>query len=410
MNSLKSLAGLVLGVAMTCAPAVAGEIVLNSDQSDPAPKKAMEQLIADFEKANPGVTVKWNNFDHEGYKAAIRNFLTADPPDVAAWYAGNRMAPFVKAGLFEDVTDVWTANGLDDQLKSAASALTIDGKKWGVPYTYYQWGIYYRKDVFAKEGITPPKNWEELMAACAKLKADGITPFAIGTKALWPTGGWFDYLDLRVNGYEFHMDLTAGKVPYTDPKVKAVFAKWAELVKPGYFLENHAALYWQDAIPQFVQGKAAMYLMGNFAVAPMKDGGLKEDQIGFLQFPEITAGLPMAEDAPTDTFHIPSGAKNKDDARKFLAFLASPGAQTKMNDILGQLPVNNTSAKPSDPFLEAGFIMLSNAHGLAQFYDRDAPAEMAKAGMEGFQEFMVKPDKIDAILDRLEKARQKIYK
>lgn len=176
MNSLKSLAGLVLGVAMTCAPAVAGEIVLNSDQSDPAPKKAMEQLIADFEKANPGVTVKWNNFDHEGYKAAIRNFLTADPPDVAAWYAGNRMAPFVKAGLFEDVTDVWTANGLDDQLKSAASALTIDGKKWGVPYTYYQWGIYYRKDVFAKEGITPPKNWEELMAACAKLKADGITP------------------------------------------------------------------------------------------------------------------------------------------------------------------------------------------------------------------------------------------
>lgn len=181
-------------------------------------------------------------------------------------------------------------------------------------------------------------------------------------------------------------------------------------MKPGYFLENHAALDWQDAIPQFVQGKAAMYLMGNFAVAPMKDGGLKEDQIGFLQFPEITAGLPMAEDAPTDTFHIPSGAKNKDDARKFLAFLASPGAQTKMNDILGQLPVNNTSAKPSDPFLEAGFIMLSNAHGLAQFYDRDAPAEMAKAGMEGFQEFMVKPDKIDAILDRLEKARQKIYK
>ncbi len=35
--------------------------------------------------------------------------------------------------------------------------------------------------------------------------------------------------------------------------------------------------------------------------------------------------------------------------------------------------------------------MLSNAYALAQFYDRDAPAEMAKAGMEGFQEFMVKP-------------------
>jgi multiple sugar transport system substrate-binding protein len=408
-----NLAGLaaaaVTALAMTTS-AMAGEIVLNSDQSDPAPKKAMEELIANFEKANPDIKVKWNNFDHEGYKSAINNFLKANPPDVAAWYAGNRMAPQVKAGLFEDVTDVWEKNGLNDQLKSAAPSMTIDGKKWGVPYTYYQWGIYYRPDVFKTAGVEVPKNWAELVAACAKLKAAGIAPFAIGTKALWPTGGWFDYMNLRVNGYQFHMDLTAGKVAWTDAKVKAVFDKWAEIVKPGYYIENHAALDWQDAMPQFVQGKAAMYLMGNFAVAPMMAGGLKEDQIGFMQFPEITAGIPMAEDAPTDTFHIPSGAKNKDDAKKFLAFVASADAQTKLNATLGQLPVNSGSAKPSDKFLSAGFAMLSSAAGLAQFFDRDAPAEMAKAGMEGFQEFMVNPDRQDAILTRLEAVRAKVYK
>jgi multiple sugar transport system substrate-binding protein len=410
MKLLKGLTGLLMGYALTASAAFAGEIVLNSDQSDPAPKKAMEQLIAGFEAKNPDVKVKWNNFDHEGYKSAIRNFLTADAPDVVAWYAGNRMEPFVKAGLFEDVTDVWTANDLDNQLKSAAPSMTIDGKKWGIPYTYYQWGIYYRSDIFKDKDITPPKTWAELVAACAKLKSAGITPFAIGTKGLWPTAGWFDYLDLRVNGYQFHMDLTAGKVPYSDPRVKAVFEKWGELVKPGYFLENHAALDWQNALPQLVQGKAAMYLIGNFAVQNMKDGGLKEEQIGFLPFPEITAGLPEAEDAPTDTFHIPSGAKNKVDAKKFLAYLASPDAQTAINETLGQLPVNNKASKPGDKFLEAGFTMLAGAHGLAQFYDRDAPAEMAKAGMEGFQEFMVKPDKLDAILDRLDKVRARVYK
>ena len=410
MTVFKLFGAFALGTMLTTSMAFAGELVINSDQSDPAPKKAMEELIADFQTKNPDIKVKWNNFDHEGYKSAIRNFLTADAPDVVAWYAGNRMEPFVKAGLFEDVSDVWAANGLDDQLKSASASMTIDGKKWGVPYTYYQWGIYYRADIFKDKGIEPPKTWAELLAACEKLKAAGVTPFAIGTKALWPTGGWFDYLDLRVNGYEFHMDLTSGKVPYTDPKVKAVFEKWGELVKAGYFLENHAALDWQDAIPQLVQGKAAMYLMGNFAVATMKDGGLKEDQIGFLQFPEITAGIPMSEEAPTDTFHIPSGAKNKDDAKKFLAYLASPEAQTKMNETLGQLPVNNKATKPTDKFLDAGFTMLSGAHALAQFYDRDAPADMAKAGMEGFQEFMVKPDKLDAILERLEKVRARVYK
>lgn len=407
---LKSaLFGAAAGMLLT-APVLAGELVINTDTTDPAPKKAFEDLISDFEAANPGIKVKWNNFDHEGYKSSIRNFLTADAPDLANWYAGNRMAPFVKAGLFEDVSDVWKENGLDDTLKSAAASMTIDGKKWGVPYTYYQWGIYYRKDIFEKQGIAVPKTWDELKAACAKLKAAGIAPFAIGTKPLWPTGGWFDYMDLRVNGYEFHMDLTSGKVPYTDPKVKAVFAKWAELVKPGYYVKNHAALEWQDAVPLFVQGKAAMYLMGNFAVDVMKNGGLKPEQIGFMQFPEITPGLPMAEDAPTDTIHIPSGAKNKEDAKKFLAFLAKPETQTKMNATLGQLPVNNKSEKPNDPFLEQGFTMLSNAYALAQFYDRDASAEMAKAGMEGFQQFMVKPDNVDKILDKLEKTRARLAK
>jgi multiple sugar transport system substrate-binding protein len=408
MKIFKGLSGLALGFALTASTALAGEIVLNSDQSDPAPKKAMEELIAGFEAANPGIKVRWNNFDHEGYKSAIRNFLTADPPDVAAWYAGNRMAPFVKAGLFEDVTDLWDKEGLNDSLKSAAASMTIDGRKWGVPYTYYQWGIYYNKDVYKKVGVSEPKNWDEFVANCEKFNAAGIDCLTTGTKALWPGAGIFDYINMRTNGYEFHMDLTAGKVAWTDDKVKATFANWARIVP--YITRNHAAIDWQDAAALLVQGKAANYVMGNFAVATFKDGGMTNDNLGFMVFPEITPGIPRAEEAPTDTFHIPSGAKNKEDAKKFLAYLASPEAQTKMNAILGQLPVNNKATAADDPFLKAGFEELSSAYALAQFFDRDAPAEMAKAGMEGFQEFMVKPDKVDAILERLEKVRQKVYK
>jgi multiple sugar transport system substrate-binding protein len=407
MNYLKSLSGLALGLALSTTTVLAGEIVLNSDQSDPAPKKAMEELIADFQAANPGITVKWNNFDHEGYKSAIRNFLTADAPDVAAWYAGNRMAPFVKAGLFEDVTDVWAANDLDAQLKSAAASMTIDGKKWGVPYTYYQWGIYYNKDVYKKVGAVEPKTWAEFIANCEKFKAAGIDCLTTGSKALWPIAGIFDYINMRTNGYEFHMDLTAGKVKWTDPKVKAAFAEWAKVVP--YTTANHAAIDWQDAAALIVQGKAANYVMGNFSVATFKQGGMTNDNLGFLVFPEITAGVPRAEEAPTDTFHIPSGAKNKEDAKKFLAYVASPAAQTKMNATLGQLPVNNKATAADDPFIKAGFEELSSAYALAQFFDRDAPADMAKAGMEGFQEFMTKPENIDAILERLQKVADKAY-
>jgi len=35
---------------------------------------------------------------------------------------------------------------------------------------------------------------------------------------------------------------------------------------------------------------------------------------------------------------------------------------------------------------------------------------MAKAGMEGFQEFMIKPDRMDAILKRLDKIQERVYK
>lgn len=390
--------------------AMAGNLVINTDASDPAPKAAFAALVKGFEAANPDVKVKINTFDHEGYKTSIRNFLTAEAPDLATWYAGNRMAPFVNAGLFEDVSDLWAKEGLNDSFKSAAASMTMNGKKWGLPYTYYQWGIYYRKDIFAKLNIAEPKTWDELLKANATLKANKITPFAIGTKATWTTGGWFDYLNMRVNGYEFHMDLTAGKVPYTDKRVQAVFDKWDQLTKNGAYLANHPSYEWQAALPAFVKGEAAMYLMGNFAVAPMKEAGLKEDQLGFMQFPEITKGIPKAEDAPTDTLHIPSKAKNKVDARRFLAYMAKPEVQTEMNKTLGQLPVNKNAKMPEDVYLQAGFKMLSNAYALGQFYDRDAAAEMAKAGMDGFQQYMVKPSERQAILERLDKVRERVYK
>ena len=54
-----------------------------------------------------------------------------------------------------------------------------------------------------------------------KMTAAGVTPFTIGTKYLWTAAGVFDYLNLRTNGYEVHNDLTAGKIKYTDPRIRA---------------------------------------------------------------------------------------------------------------------------------------------------------------------------------------------
>lgn len=387
-------------------------VTWNADY-DPIPLAAAEALIADFEAANPEIDIQLTNFDHEAYKNAIRNFLTADAPDLANWYAANRMRPFVEAGLFADISDVWAENGLNESLASSVLSSTIDGKQYAIPYTYYQWGIYYNRDAYKAAGVELPGEggvtWDQFLANCEKFKAAEIDCVTTGSSALWPVAGIFDYVSLRTNGYQFHSDLAAGKISWTSPEARAVFENLGKL--QPYVTENHAAIDWQDAAAIFVQGKAANYVMGNFAVGVFKEGGMTNDNLGFMVFPEITAGVARAEEAPTDTIHLTSGAKNPEDAKKFLAYMASAEAQSKWNAAVGQLPTNkNATVDPADPFLSAGFQALSTATGgIAQFWDRDADAEYAKAGMEGFQQFLVQPDQLDAILERLEQTRLRLY-
>ena len=403
-------ATMLTGAARAQEEALSGELRIFLDTSNPAPRATMEDMIARFGERHPDLDIETTIIDREAYKTQIRNFLTADPPDVAAWYAGNRMAPYVDAGLFEDVSDLWTEPLFAD-LASTKGAMTLDGKQWGVPYTYYQWGVYHREDLYEEHGVAVPETWEEMLEGCRTLLDAGVKCFTIGTKVPWTTAGWFDYLNLRTNGYDFHMQLAAGEIPWTDERVRDTFANWRELLDMGAFIDNHTAYTWQEALPFMVQGDAAAYLMGNFAVAPMREAGLADDQLGFYQFPAIDPDVKMAEDAPTDTLHIPSGAENKEAARAFLRFVASPEEQTAINESLGQLPINAQSEVGEDEFLQAGFQMLSenSPGGVAQFFDRDAPAEMAQIAMESFQQFMVQPDQLDAILDRLEQARGRIY-
>ncbi|QFS81248.1 Multiple sugar-binding protein precursor [Roseivivax sp. THAF40] len=421
MTLQKTSAWVALGVSSLLAgaafaeshgAALSGDLKIISDMSNPAPRAVMEGMVADFQEMHPDLNIDLTIVDREAWKTQIRNALGANPPDVVNWYAANRMLPYVNAGLFADVSDLW-AEPEFEALASTKDAMTIDGAQWGVPYTYYQWGVYYRKDIYEELGLSEPATWEEEKANCQAILDSGRKCYTIGTKFLWTAGGWFDYLNSRTNGYDFHMELARGEIPWTDERVRQTFANWRELIDMGAFIDDHQTYSWQEAVPFMVNGEAAAYLMGNFSVAAFRDGGLTDDQLDFYQFPKIAEDVDYAEDAPTDTFHIASGAQNMEAAKAFLRFVVSEENQTKINagDALGQLPVNANSEIGEDKFLQEGFDMLSNnaSGGIMQFFDRDFPAEMASVGMEGLQEFMVFPDNLDDILARLEDARARIY-
>lgn len=397
------------GAAFADGHALSGDMRIVSDMSNPAPRAVMEGLVEEFGALHPDLDIELEIVDRDGWKGQIRNALTSNPPDVVNWYAANRMGPFVNAGLFEDVSDLW---GEIEGLDSVKGALTIDDKQWGVPYTYYNWGLYYREDIFAELGLEEPETFEQEIANCQVILDSGRKCYAIGTKFLWTAGGWFDYMNMRTNGFDFHMELARGEVEWTDERVRETFANWRRLIDMGAFIDDHQNYSWQEALPFMTNGDATHYLIGNFAVAPMRDAGLTDAQLDFYQFPKI-ADVAMGEDAPIDTFHIPSGAENKAAAREFLKFVTSAAVQTEINagDALGQLPVNAASSVDDDEFLNQGFEMLTQnaTGGIAQFFDRDFPAEMAAAGMEGLQEFMVFPDNLEDILNRLEQTRERVY-
>ncbi len=270
--------------------------------------------------------------------------------------------------------------------------------------------MFYRKNLFKKVGITAePTTWAEFLDDCKKLKAAGITPIAVGGRDAWTLAGWFDYLDLRLNGNAFHQQLMAGQIPYTDARVKKVYTTWKQLIDAGYFIDNALSYDLDAAQPFLFQDKAAMMLMGTFITGGFTPA-VRQD-MGFFRFPVIDANVPIAEDGPVESLHIPAKAKNKADAHAFLAFVETPAIGAQLAKGLGSLSANSRSPEPDDAISRIAFHLLADTKGgIAQFYDRDMTKEMADEGMKGMQQFLADPGKLDAVLAQLEAARQRIYR
>ena len=384
-----------------------GKLVIASNASDAAPKKAFEDIVAKFQAANPDIEVVLNTTEHEAFKTAIRTILAADKgPDVATWFAGNRMAGFVSDSLFADISDVWASEGWDSSMASTMPSVSFNGKQYAVPYSYYQWGIYYRKDIYEANGISIPKTYDEFLDNCKKLKAKGIASVAIGTKYLWTAAGWFDYINMRTNGLDYHINLMLGKTKYTDQGVVNTFKNWAKAIDAGCFMDDHQNYSWQEAQPPLINGEAASYLIGNFIVNNLPEE--TQAQLDFYQFPPIDPSLELGEDAPTEIIFMPANAQNVENGKKFMAFFAQPENLTAMNNVLGQLSTHSGSAAPSDRFQRAGAEMLSKSK-TAQFFDRDTTPEMAKAAMQLMVDFMLEPENMMEILEEIEEERSRIF-
>lgn len=367
-------------------------LIYNSYASDPAPREADEEMVQMFMDKYPQYDVIHSTIFHEDFKQAIRAYLTAStPPDVLTWFAGERARFFIDNDQILDISDVWESEGwLEDYPAGFRALSSVDGNQYFLPTSWYWWAVYYRVSVFEDLGIEPPTTWDEFIEVCETLKANDIIPITIGTKYRWTTGAWFDYLNMRINGPEFHIDLMLGRESYEDERVMAVFEVWRDLLENDYFLEDAAAYSWSEALEPFITGEAAMYLMGDFIRDSLPPDVI--DDLDFFRFPIMDPSVPIGEDAPTDGYFIAANSQNPEAAKAFLAFLGSVEGQTYTAEKLGRLPTH--TGVDRSMFNEAqqkGLALIDGADYVAQFYDRDTRPEVADMGMNVFMEFWDNP-------------------
>ncbi|KKD05513.1 ABC transporter substrate-binding protein [Streptomyces sp. WM6386] len=384
-------------------------VTVGSNASDAVPKKAFADIYAAYKKQS-GITVDVNTKDHNTFQEQINSYLQGTPDDVFNWFAGYRMQFFAGKGLATPIDDVWKT--IEGNFPDAMKALSkgADGKYYFVPLYTYPWALFYRKSVFQEKGYEVPTTWDQLVALCKQMKKDGLVPIAFGDKDAWPALGTFDQINFRTNGYDFHVELMAGKASWTDAKVRKAFDLWAELLP--YHQDGAVGRTWQDAAQTLVSKKAGMYLLGTFVGQQFTNEADRED-LDFFAFPEITSEFGQdTVEAPTDGFMLSTAPKNKAAAVKLLQYLGTPAAEQiyLKSDPNVVAAASNADTSSYSALQKKAYEMISGAKHLTQFMDRDSRPDFTSTVMQpALQKFIRDPKGIDSLLSSIERQKKTIF-
>ena len=378
------------------APAAAsGDVSIGSNYSNEKPQAGLAAAVAALPNAD--ITGVINEVDHNTFQENISTYLQ-NPDDVIPWFAGFRMRFFANQGLLGDISDVWPA--LDGELGEGFKTASTgdDGKQYFVPWSYYAWGIHYRKSLFADNGWTPPANVEELLTLAGEMEAAGITPFAFGNDGFWPAMGTFDQLNFRINGYQYHVDLMAGKESWEDARTKEVFTTWESLL-PTHQADPNGRT-WEEAAAALVNKEAGMYTIGNFVGGQFPEDELED--LDFFPFPEINPehGVDVVE-APIDGWMMAKSPKNEAGAKEMLGFFGTGAAQDAYlaEDPSVVAPSSKANTGVYNELQKKAAKTVQEAKFVTQFLDRDTSPEFASnvAGPR-IADFLADPSKLDSIL------------
>jgi multiple sugar transport system substrate-binding protein len=373
-------------------PGAVGATTIRSNEHETVPASSVKAMV-DYCTGKTGVQATVSTSVHNQFQDQFNQFMQATPDDIVKWFTGERLRFPARNGLLTSIDDVWGTIAANYSAGMAQASQGDDGKKYAVPIVSYPWVVLYSKSVFQQKGYTVPKTWDEFVALAKKMQADSLIPLAFADKDGWPAMGTFDVLNMRMNGYQFHADLLAGKQKWTDPKVQDVFKKWAELLP--YTQPDPLGRTWQEGAQAWANGKAGMYFLGTFASQQVP--AAQQADVDFFPFPTLGTQYDseMGVDAPVDAWILSKAPQNLPADKAMLECFGTGEAQMAfLGKDQSQIPaakVADTSSFTAQQKKMADII--GSSKGVAQFLDRDTRSDFAGAqGMQALlQDFLKNP-------------------
>jgi len=349
-------------------------------------KTVWQQAAAAFHKAHPNVTIQVVPIQNEAFTTKVPAALaSSNPPAIYQQWGGGQEASQVPSGKLANLSPL--VSSWIGQLGAAAEGWQVSGKQYGIPYDLHTVGFWYRKDLFAKAGIsTPPATVPELDADITKLKAAHIVPIAVGSKDKWPDAFWWEYFAIRecpTATLKASMKaINLSNSCFTKASKDLTTFMNTHPFQSG-FLGTASQVGAGSSAGMVANGKAAMELQGDWdpgVMAPLTSDKSINSELGWFPFPSVPGGAGSATTVlgGGDGFSCTTVAPAKTCA-EFLKYIDSTPVQTKVVGANVGLPANPAASSALGPAQQQVLTYSHAAPYIQTYFDIAFPTNVGQA-------------------------------
>jgi len=335
------LAGLAAAQDATpAASAATGQLEVFSWWTSPGEAPALQALFDAYSALYPDVEVV-NAAVAGGAGVNARAVLATrlqgnQPPDSWQVHVGRELIDnYVVPGYCEPITDLYESEGLLEAMpQTLIDQASQDGEQYSVPVGVHRGnGFWYNRQVMEENGITVGETMsiEQFLAAAETLQAAGIVPLSLATKDTFAAAQTFENTLLAVAGPEKYDQLFKGEADWDDADVRTAAETYGQML--AFVNEDHPALTWDQATAMVIEGNAGFNSMGDWAYGEVVARDAVENT-GWVSHPGTNGSFVLV----VDSFTLPVGAPNPENARNWLRVLGSREAQEAFNPLKGSIP------------------------------------------------------------------------